>query len=63
VTARLRLDTTHLFLPAIGTRRIGRRTGAAATRIPELVARLTRAMVWAWPDVEAWARKTGRLPA
>lgn len=27
---------------------------------PEPVARLTAALVWAWPDVEAWARKTGR---
>lgn len=28
---------------------------------PEPVARLKVALVWAWPDVEAWARKTGRL--
>jgi hypothetical protein len=29
---------------------------------PEPVARLKRAMVWAWPDVEAWALSSGRLP-
>jgi hypothetical protein len=28
---------------------------------PEPVARLKAAHVWAWPDVEAWARKTGRI--
>lgn len=29
---------------------------------PEPVAELEMGNVWAWPDVEAWARKTGRLP-
>ncbi len=29
---------------------------------PDPVAHLRQAMVWNWPDVEAWARKTGRLP-
>lgn len=28
---------------------------------PDPVARLRQAMVWAWPDVEAWARRTGRM--
>lgn len=28
---------------------------------PKPVAVLKQAMVWAWPDVEAWAKKTGRL--
>jgi hypothetical protein len=28
---------------------------------PEPVAHLKRAHVWAWPDVEKWARHTGRL--
>jgi len=28
---------------------------------PEPVARLETAMIWAWPDVAKWARKTGRL--
>jgi hypothetical protein len=27
---------------------------------PEPVAKLRTAMVWAWPDVAAWARATGR---
>lgn len=26
------------------------------------MAELTAALVWAWPDVEKWVRKTGRLP-
>jgi hypothetical protein len=29
---------------------------------PSPVARLVRALVWSWPDVEAWARETGRYP-
>lgn len=29
---------------------------------PEPVARLRRALIWCWPDIEAWARSTGRLP-
>ena len=28
---------------------------------PAPVLELDRAHVWHWPDVEAWARKTGRL--
>ena len=28
---------------------------------PEPVATLRQAMVWAWPDVEAWGKSTGRL--
>ncbi|MGI8752418.1 MAG: hypothetical protein ACR2MN_08925 [Acidimicrobiales bacterium] len=28
---------------------------------PEPIARLRMGLVWAWPDVERWARKTGRL--
>ncbi len=28
---------------------------------PEPVAKLRRVLVWYWPDVEAWARRTGRL--
>lgn len=28
---------------------------------PEPVATLRQAMVWSWPDVERWARATGRL--
>lgn len=28
---------------------------------PEPVASLRQAMVWYWPDVERWAKATGRL--
>jgi Putative ATPase subunit of terminase (gpP-like) len=28
---------------------------------PQPVARLRQALIWSWPDVEAWARDTGRL--
>lgn len=28
---------------------------------PEPVAQLRQAMVWSWPDIEKWARSTGRL--
>jgi hypothetical protein len=30
---------------------------------PQPVAQLGRVLIWSWPDVEAWARATGRLPA
>lgn len=30
-------------------------------RFPQPVAELEMGNVWAWPDVEKWARKTGRL--
>lgn len=29
---------------------------------PPPVAKLEAALVWSWPDVERWARSTGRLP-
>lgn len=29
---------------------------------PEPVTVVGRVRVWAWPDVEAWAKATGRLP-
>jgi hypothetical protein len=28
---------------------------------PEPVLRLKQALIWHWPDVEEWARQTGRL--
>jgi hypothetical protein len=31
------------------------------TDFPEPVAQLRQALVWSWPDVESWARSTGRL--
>ena len=30
---------------------------------PEPVVTLQQAHVWNWPDVESWAKATGRLPA
>ncbi len=27
---------------------------------PEPIAQLAQALVWAWPDVEQWAKATGR---
>ena len=29
---------------------------------PQPVAKLRQALIWSWPDVEAWATATGRLP-
>jgi predicted DNA-binding transcriptional regulator AlpA len=29
---------------------------------PDPVQRLTMGSLWSWPDVEAWARRTGRWP-
>ncbi|HYI62326.1 MAG TPA: hypothetical protein VEW93_11050 [Acidimicrobiales bacterium] len=29
---------------------------------PEPVATVGRVRIWAWPDVEKWAKATGRLP-
>ena len=28
---------------------------------PQPIARLALGYVWSWPDVESWARRTGRL--
>ena len=28
---------------------------------PEPVARLKRAMLWYWPDIERWAKSSGRF--
>ncbi len=28
---------------------------------PQPVTKLKQAMIWAWPDVEAWAKATGRI--
>jgi hypothetical protein len=28
---------------------------------PQAVMQLAKAYVWNWPDIEAWARETGRL--
>ncbi|HEX7195279.1 MAG TPA: DNA-binding protein [Candidatus Limnocylindria bacterium] len=29
---------------------------------PPAVANVGRVRIWAWPDVEKWAKATGRLP-
>lgn len=29
---------------------------------PEPVAHLKTALIWSWPEVERWAKQTGRLP-
>jgi len=63
-----RVDVTNL----VGASEIANRLGLARGQVvhewrrrhadfPEPVARLRQAMVWYWPDVEAWARATGRL--
>jgi len=32
-----------------------------AIDFPEPIAKLERVLVWNWPDVEHWAKATGRL--
>lgn len=38
-----------------------RRQAGTDHPFPEPLTRLGSVHVWAWPDVEKWARKTGRL--
>lgn len=56
----------------VGAAEIAERLGLANSQLvhvwrrrhddfPEPVRELKRAHVWAWPDVERWARATGRL--
>lgn len=56
----------------VGAAEIAQRMGVARPQVvhdwrrrhadfPAPVATLRQAMVWHWPDVEAWARRTGRL--
>lgn len=56
----------------VGTAEIAERLGLAQFQtvhswrqrysdFPKPVATLKQAMIWYWPDVEDWARKTGRL--
>lgn len=57
----------------VGAAEIAKRLGLAPRTVhdwrrrhadfPPPVAELTSAHVWAWPDVEKWAKQTGRLPA
>jgi hypothetical protein len=57
----------------VGTAEIAQRLGVRRPQVvhdwrrryedfPAPVARLSQVWVWYWPDVERWARKTGRLP-
>jgi transposase-like protein len=56
----------------VGAAEIAKRLGVARPNVvhdwrrrhadfPEPVAHLRQALVWNWPDVERWARMTGRL--
>jgi predicted DNA-binding transcriptional regulator AlpA len=57
----------------VGATEIGQRLGIDRRSVhqlrrrhadfPEPITRLESAMVWAWPDVERWAKATGRLQA
>lgn len=57
----------------VGTAEIAERLGVKRHQVvhdwrrrypefPEPVAQLRRTLIWNWPDVERWARATGRLP-
>jgi hypothetical protein len=56
----------------VGATEIAARLGLTQSRVvhqwrqrhvdfPAPIATLAMGMVWAWPDVERWARMTGRL--
>lgn len=56
----------------VGAKEIAERIGVARPQViyewrrrhddfPSPVAELSVGLIWAWPDVEAWARATGRL--
>jgi hypothetical protein len=57
----------------VGTSEIAERLGLAHAEtvlnwrdrhdsFPQPIAKVGRAHIWAWPEVERWARQTGRLP-
>jgi hypothetical protein len=61
------VDADHL----VGAAEIAERLGLAQVQtvhawrrryddFPAPVARLRQALIWAWPDVERWAKTTGR---
>jgi hypothetical protein len=63
-----RVDVEQL----VGTHEIAARLNLADPRVvhswrrrypdfPQPVASLKTALVWSWRDIEAWARRTGRL--
>jgi predicted DNA-binding transcriptional regulator AlpA len=56
----------------VGTAEIAERLGVSRYQVvhdwrrrhpdfPQPVAQLKRGAIWAWPEVEKWARSTGRL--
>lgn len=56
----------------VGTTEIAQRLGVKRPQVvhdwrrrhadfPQPIVTLTKAMLWHWPDVERWARRTGRL--
>lgn len=62
------VDPKHL----VGAKEIAERLGVSKNSVvydwlrrhrdfPRPIARLSAGNIWAWPDVEAWARRTGRL--
>jgi hypothetical protein len=64
-----RIDVQHL----VGAVEIADRLGVARPQViytwrkrhpdfPEPVSHLSIGYVWNWPDVERWAKATGRLP-
>jgi hypothetical protein len=63
-----KVDIDHL----VGAAEIAQRLGVGKRGVihdwrsrhpdfPEPVARFSMGHLWLWPDVEAWARRTGRL--
>jgi len=57
----------------VGATEIARRLGLTRSQVvhtwrarypdfPEPVAELAQALIWSWPEVEAWAIATGRRP-
>ena len=56
----------------MGAHEIAQRLGVARPQVvhewrrrhddfPEPVAKLKTALIWSWPEVERWAKETGRL--
>lgn len=66
--AGARTDTE--LWPLVSGAEIARRLGLSRERVrqlarredfPDPIGRVGVAIVWRWPDVEAWAERTGRL--
>lgn len=63
-----KIDADDLVGAAEIAKRLGVRKGSVVSDwrqrhrdFPEPVARLAMGHIWYWPDVEAWARRSGRL--